>query len=544
MGRRGPGAKKTRLPSNEQAFAPERAHSWQDATHSMPKRIIAFAESLPITSGVFAGQPVRLRAWQRDFIAKVYGPRREDGRRLVRQALFTLPRKNGKSQLAAILALAHLCGPAAEPRGQVYSAAADRDQASLIFAEMRAMIEATPWLDARCNVQVFRKAIDDDETGSVYQALSSDARKAHGLSPSFVICDELAQWRTRELFDNLLTGTGARAEPLVIVIGTQSADAQHIMSELVDYGLQVNAGDVEDPTFHATIYAAPDDANPWDEATWHACNPALGDFRSLEEMRTFAEQAQRIPAREAVFRNLYLNQRIDAEVRFISASDWNACAGQVDLQSLYGHPCWVGLDLSSTRDLTALVCFFPEDGGSVLPFFFVPGDRLDEREDQDRVPYRTWRDRGHIEAFRGRAIDKTAVARRLATILADFDVRGVAYDRWRMEDLKRILDDEGIRVPLVGFGQGFKDMAPAIDALEAAVLDRRIQHGGHPVLRWNCSNCVVDTDPAGNRKLSKKRSRERIDGMVALAMAVGLWAREQKPPEIILDPDAILVLTA
>jgi hypothetical protein len=362
--------------------------------------------------------------------------------------------------------------------------------------------------------------------------------------------EEARTAKAREIragYDTALAGVLAGAEATATGVAVGSALMAVTDSEGLEYlveRLQVNAGDVEDPTFHATIYAAPDDANPWDEATWHACNPALGDFRSLEEMRTFAEQAQRIPAREAVFRNLYLNQRIDAEVRFISASDWNACAGQVDLQSLYGHPCWVGLDLSSTRDLTALVCFFPEDGGSVLPFFFVPGDRLDEREDQDRVPYRTWRDRGHIEAFRGRAIDKTAVARRLATILADFDVRGVAYDRWRMEDLKRILDDEGIRVPLVGFGQGFKDMAPAIDALEAAVLDRRIQHGGHPVLRWNCSNCVVDTDPAGNRKLSKKRSRERIDGMVALAMAVGLWAREQKPPEIILDPDAILVLTA
>lgn len=508
----------------------------------MPERIIAFAEALPITSGMHAGQNVLFREWQKAFIRQVYGPQREDGRRRVRTALFSLPRKNGKTAICAILALAHLCGPAAEQRGQVFSAAADRDQASLIFNEMRAMIEATPWLESRCNIQQFRKAIEDDVTGSIYQAMSSDARKAHGLSPSFVICDELAQWKSRELYDNLVTGTGARAEPLVVIIGTQAKDDQHLMSELVDYGQKVIDREVDDPTFSATIYRAPEDADPWALETWEACNPALGDFRSLEEMETFAEQAQRIPAREAVFRNLYLNQRVDSEVRFIAAADWQRCAGEVDPVSLYGKPCYVGLDLSSTRDLTAAVAFFP-DGGEVVPFFFVPGDNMREREDTDRVPYVTWQKEGLLTATRGRAVDKKAVAQRLAQLCADYDVKAVAYDRWRMEDLKRILDDEGINLPLVGFGQGFQSMSPALDAMETLVLDGKLNHGGHPVLTWNCSNCVVDTDPAGNRKLSKKRSREKIDGMVALIMAIGVWSSEQKQEEIIINDNTLFVVS-
>ena len=547
MGKRGPGAKPKK--KVEQAVQPVKkkgtkgettAPDWRDTSLPMSERVIAFAEDLPITAGVLAGENMRLRDWQRAFIRPVYD-RQRGGKRIVRTGLFTLPRKNGKTQLAAVLALAHLCGPCAEQRGQVYSAASDRNQASLIFKEMVAIIEAVPWMTDRLNIRSFNKLIEDSETGSTYEALSSDARKAHGLSPSFVICDELAQWRSRELFDNLVSGTGARHEPLVVVIGTQSADDNHLMSELVDYAQAILDGEVKDATFYGMVCAAPIDADPWSPETWAACNPALGDFRSLEEMTTAAEQAQRIPAREAVFRNLYLNQRVDAEPRFISAPDWTACGAAVDATELYGRPCYLGLDLSSTSDLTALVAFFPHDGGAVLPFFFVPGENIEQRSDQDRVPYRLWREQGFIEATKGRAVDKMAVAHKLAALMADYDVQGIAFDRWRVEDLKRILADEGIDAPLVLFGQGFKDMAPAVDALEAAILERQLRHGMHPVLTWNCANCAIETDPAGNRKLSKRLSREKIDGMVALTMAAGLWSREQKIPEF--DASQIMVLT-
>lgn len=515
---------------------------WQKKGLTRAQKVVAFVETLPLTSGMHAGQKMRLRPWQREIIEAIYRTD-ENGRRIVRTALVTMPRKNGKTQLAAALALCHLIGPEAEQRGQVYSAAADRDQAAIIFRELEAIILAVPEFAERCNIRSFNKQIEDEETGSVYSALSSDARKAHGLSPSFMIYDELAQAPNRHLYDNLTTGTGARAEPLMVVISTQSSDPNHIMSELVDYGQKLLDGSLPpDPSFHATIYAAREDADPWSEDTWHTCNPALGDFRSLEEMRQFAEQAKRIPAKEAAFRNLYLNQRVDAEQRFIGSADWDACAGTVDPIDLEGRPCWAGLDLSSTTDLTALVLYFPEDGGAVLPFFWVPQERLAEREDKDRVPYRLWADQGHIEPTPGRAIDKRAVALRLAEIASRFDLRGVGFDRWRMADLKKILEDEGIELPLKDWGQGFKDMGPAVDVLESLILDRKLKHGGHPVLMWCSSNAVVSVDPAGARKIAKDKSRDRVDGLVALCMAVGLASREPKPAEY--DFSRPLVLTA
>ncbi len=540
MGLRGPGAKPVKVSVEESEEAAEATPPWEAPGLDRAERVIAFIETMPITAGAHAGRRFKVRDWQAEMIRRLY--RTDDGRRTVRQALITMGRKNGKTQLAAALALAHLVGPEAEPRGQVFSAAADRTKAAIIYNEMKAMALACPALAGRLIVRDFQKHLEDAITGSTYQALSADAKTKHGLSPNFVIYDELAQAPNRKLFDVLATSTAARAEPLMVVISTQSSDPHHVMTELVDYGRQIEGGVFADPTFEAVIYAADPDADPWDEATWHAANPALGDFRSIEEMRASAEQAKRIPAREAAFRNLYLNQPVDAEQRFIAGADWDACAAAVDPEALRGRPCWGGLDLSSTSDLTALVLYFPEDRGAVLPFFWVPGDRLAEREDRDRVPYRTWREAGLIEAPPGRAIDGLAIVRRLAEIASAYKVEGIAFDRWRMADLRKLLNEEGIELPLIDYGQGFKDMAPAVAALEAAILDRRIAHGGHPVLRWNASNAVVVADPAGNQKLDKDRSRERIDGLVALAMALGLHARQ--PAQQQLDFTRPLVLSA
>lgn len=543
MGMRGPGAKPKKR-TDAVSKPPKRARGtadWRNDKLSMPDRVIAFMAELPITAGKLAGQQMKLREWQKDFIKAVYGPQRE-GKRLVRTALLSLPRKNGKSQIAAGLALAHLCGPCAEMRGQVYSAASDRNQAAIIFKEMVAIIERVEWMEERLNIRSFNKLIEDVENGSTYEALSSDARKAHGLSPSFVVCDEIAQWRGRELYDNLTSGMDAREQPLVVCIGTQAADDVNLMSELVDYAGKVNSGEVVDETFHGTVYAAPIDADPWAESTWHACNPALGDFKDIQGMKTQAEQAQRIPARVGPFRNLHLNQRVDAASHFLSREDWLACSGSVDAASLFGRPCWAGLDLSATNDLTALALYFPEDGGAVLPFFWLPGDDIRGLEDTARVPYRAWAKENLIELTPGRTVDYRYIVRRLAQIAADYDLQGVAYDRWRIKNLQLILAEEGIELPLVEFGQGFKDMAPAVDALEAAVLGGKMRHGGNPILTWNCANCVIEADPAGNRKLSKKRSREKIDGVVALTMAIGLAVREKKPQQLFFDSESLFVV--
>jgi phage terminase large subunit-like protein len=524
MGLRGIGAKPVKKTADEPKF------KIVVTGRTRAQRVISFIQSLPVTSGILAGKKFRLGAWQKKDIKKIY--RTKNGRRIVRQALITCPRKQGKTSITAALALCHTCGPEREQRGEIYSAANDRNQAAIIFREMKAMVLATDLRD-RVIVRDFAKSLEDVETGSIYQALSADVQTKHGFSASFWAYDELAQAPNRKLYDVLSTSGGARKEPLGVVISTQSPDPHSIMSELVDYGERILAGVQTDPTFYPVIYSAPMDADPWSEDTWRACNPAIeSGFRSLDEMRTAAAQAQRIPARESVFRLLYLNQPVEVDSRFIALQDWQACGGEIDPESLRGRPCYGGLDLSSTQDLTALVLYFPEDNGAVLPFFWVPRDRLDEREHTDRVPYPQWFKEGLIEAPQGRAIDRLAIIRRLAELASMFEIQGVAYDRWRIEDLQKLLVDEGIDLPITGWGQGFKDMSPAVDLLETAILNRELTHGRQPVLTWNVSNAVVEMDPAGSRKISKSRSREKVDGLVALCMAIGLYSREPKEREL------------
>jgi len=327
MGLRGPGARVLKKAPKPKPSTRKRQASWRRPGLSRSERVIRFVQSLKVTAGDGAGKRFRLRPWQKDIIRKVYDPVDEDGCRLVRTALLTMARKNGKSGLVAALALAHLCGPEAESRGQVFSAAVDRSQASILYREMKAMALASPELAARIIIRDFNKEITDVETGSVYVALSADAHNKHGFSTSFVAYDELAQAPDRRLFDVLETSTGARKEPLVWIISTQTSDPKHIMSELTDYAKDVSAGVIEDPSFAGFVYEAPEGSDIWNEETWKLANPALGDFRSIDEMRSYAAKAKRLPAREAVFRNLYLNQRIDASAAFISGTDWEACGG-------------------------------------------------------------------------------------------------------------------------------------------------------------------------------------------------------------------------
>lgn len=535
MGLRGPGSGKQRqaaalaLVPKPDLFNPNPAiplaRPWEAEGISRAERVLAFIESLPITKGFGAGEPIRLEDFQRDWIAAIYTDR-EDGTRTVRTGLLSVARGNGKTVICAGLALCHLIGPEAEPRGECYSAAATKEQSALIYAEMEAIILTTPWMAARLNLKAFHKTIEDKQTGSIYRALASDGKAVHGLASSFVVCDELAQWKRREMFDVLRTSLGKRAEPLMLIIGTQSPHAENVMSELVDYSERINSGEIEDASFHGKVYAVPDDADPFDPDNWPLANPALGKFRSATEMAEEAARAKRMPTFEPSFRNLYLNQRVDAEPKAINPAEWEACAGAVDLAALKGRPCYGGLDLSSTRDLSALVLYFHEDGGAVVPFIWCPKENLAEREETDRVPYRTWAKMGHICPTPGKAIDKRAITAQLGQIMADYDVQGIAYDRWGILDLKNILNSEGIDLPLIGWGQGYRDMGPAVDAFETALLNGEIKHGMHPILRWTAGNLVFETDPAGARKPSKNRSIDRIDPMAALIMACGLASRD------------------
>ena len=490
-------------------------------------KVIRFVECLTNTAGASAGLPFVLRDWQKDIIRAIYDPVTDEGVREVRTALLTMGRKNGKTELIAALCLVHLLGPESEINGQVYSAAADQAQAAMVFNAARQMVDADPELSAMVNIIDSTKRIVHYASGSFYRAISSESKTKHGFNASCIIYDELAQAPNRLLYDVLTTSTSARAEPLTLIISTMSSDQHSIMSELVDYGRKVADGTYVDPSFKSFIYEVPMDLDPWDEDNWYLANPALGDFRSLDEMRTYAKQAKRIPARESTFRNLYLNQAVDSAARFISSVEWNACAGEVDVRSLRGRPCYAGLDLSSTIDLTALVLYFPFDNGEVLPFFWLPEEGLAEKSLTDRVPYDVWRDQGYLETTPGRAINKRYVCNRLGELSMEFDIRVMAYDRWRIEDFKILMEEAELDIKIEPFGQGFKDMDIGIQALEVAILNRDIRHGAHPVMTMCAANAVTVSDSAGNRKVDKSKSNGRIDGIVALIMACGQAIKDE-----------------
>jgi phage terminase large subunit-like protein len=502
---------------------------WEEPGLDRAGKVIAFLEDLPITSGKLAGGTMEMRPWQREFIEAVYA---EDakGRRPVRTAILSMARKNGKTQLAAGLALCHLMGPESEQRGEVYSAALTRDQAAKLFQEMCAILAAHPELDDRANIIRFNKQIEilsGDGAGSIYAALSADAGSKMGLSPSFVVYDELGSAPNRDLFDALDTATGARENPLMVCISTQAAADHHVFSELIDYGLQVQAGDVQDPSFHLTLYAAPQDADPWCIETWLTANPALDDFRSLEDVERQAAQAQLVPSKESAFRNLILNQRVSAVARFIHKAEWDRCNAAPDLTKLSGRECFGGLDLSGSRDLTAFVLAFPNEDRSfdIKCQFFMPEANIAERSNEDRVPYDLWARQGFITLIPGATIDPSFVAHEIVQASQTFELQTVAYDRWRIEDLKRELGLFGGNVPLEPFGQGYKDMSPAVDMLERCVAEQLLRHGGNPVLNMCAANAVVTRDPAGSRKLDKSKATGRIDGLVALAMALQISGR-------------------
>jgi len=336
MGLRGIGSRPKPKIDRTIPLAREKMH-WGERGITRSEAVIRFCESLPITSGTLAGQTLRLRPWQRRFIKAVYASDKKRGRQ-VRTAVLSMGRKNGKTQLAAALALCHFVGPEHEARGEVYSAANDRFQAARIFSEMAAIIERIAWMRDRINVVSFHKHMEDWETGSIYWALSADVATKMGLSPSFVCYDELGCAPNRSLYDALNTAMGARAEPLMLVISTQAARDDAPMSELVDYGLRVNSGDVKDPSFHLTFYAAPMELDPFSRKAWEAANPALGDFRSLEDVERQAMQAQRMPSPAASYPNLILNQRADATEDFISAEIWQKCRAAIDLDELRDRP--------------------------------------------------------------------------------------------------------------------------------------------------------------------------------------------------------------
>ena len=479
-------------------------------------RIIEFITRFIVTpDGAQVGQPMVLAEFQKQFIRDVY-----DNPHGTRRAILSVSRKNGKSGLIAGLLLVHLVGPEAKQNSQIVSGAMSREQAALVFNLAAKMVQLSPKLSSIVRIVPSGKRLLGLPLNTEYRALAADGKTAHGLSPVLAILDEIGQVRgpQSDFVDAITTSQGAHAAPLLIAISTQAASDADLLSTWID-----DARQSHDPRIVCRVFEAPEGCELLDESAWRAANPALGLFRSLDDLREQMAQAQRMPSMENSARNLLLNQRVSTVSPFISPDVWKSCAGQV--LPFGDAPVWCGLDLSMRTDLTALVIVGKVAGvWQVVPHFWTPEQGLADRARRDRAPYDVWHRQGYLHSTPGATVDYGFVAADMAAILSGLNVQAVAYDRWRIDLLRLELDKIGSDLPLVPFGQGFKDMAPALDALEAELLNARVAHGGHPVLAMCAANAIVTKDPAGGRKLDKSKATGRIDGLQALSMAMGAAA--------------------
>lgn len=487
------------------------------------ERVCAFVERFcRVPEGTHVGEPLKLADFQRRFILAVY-----DNPVGTRRAYLSISRKNGKSGLIAALLLAHLVGPEAVQNSQIISGAMSRDQAALVFELAKKMIQLSPDLSKLVRIVPSGKRLIGLARNVEYKALAAEGSTAHGLSPVLAILDEVGQVKgpRSDFVDAITTAQGAHATPLLIAISTQAPSDADLFSVWLD-----DAETSGDPRIVSHVYRAPDDCDVEDEVGWKAANPALGLFRSLDDLAEQAKQAKRMPAAEAAFRVLCLNQRVEMDNPFVSKAVWQSCIGEVAVFD--GLPVYAGLDLSACNDLTALVMVAPSDGlFHVKPTFWLPGDGLRERAAKDRVPYDVWADAGHLETTPGRSIEYEFVAEHLRGLFDTLDIRAVAFDRWGWRHLKPWLERAGFTEEEIGrfveFGQGFQSMSPALRDLEGALLNGKLVHDGHPVLTMCAANAVVQADPAGNRKLTKAKSRGRIDGMISLTMAMSVAATHE-----------------
>ena len=455
-----------------------------------------------------------LDPFQRRFITEIY-----DNPHGTRRAYLSIARKNGKSGLIAGILLAHIAGPEATLNTQIVSGAMSRDQAALVFNLACKMIQLSPELQPWVRIVPSSKRLIGLARNVEYRALAADGRTAHGLSPALAILDEVGQVRgpQSDFVDAIITSQGAHANPLLIAISTQAPNDNDLFSIWLD-----DAKSSQDKRIVCHLYQADKDAGVMDKGGWRSANPAMGTFRSLKDVEEQAERASRMPSFEPTFRNLVLNQRVEMSAPFVSKSVWMANAEPVNEDVFFDAPVYVGLDLSAKNDLTAMVLMaFDGRKWHVKSYFWTPEKGIFDRAKRDRAPYDVWRDQGFIRAIPGASIDYEAVAREIADILDGMHVQAVAFDRWRIDLIKKELTDIGVEIPLVEFGQGFRDMAPAIDNLETMLLNEQIAHGVNPVLTMCMANAKIEQDAAGNRKLNKQKATGRIDGAVALVMAAG-----------------------
>lgn len=498
-------------------------------------RIVDFFEKeLVHIKGKFAGKPLRLEPWQRRILRRAFGwIRRDDGTRKYREIYIEVPRKNGKSTLVAGIGL-YLLLCDREVGAEIVSAAGDREQAGNIFDVAKHNVDLNPRLNDRA--RAFAKTITYYKKASKFKVISSEAKTKHGSNLHGVLFDELHTQENRDLFDTLRSSTSSRLQPLQVYITTAGFDRNSICWEQHDYAVKVRDGIIEDESFLSVIYALDEKDEElygkdyWkNEKLWFKANPNLGISKSLEYMRKECQRAIDTPGYENTFKRLELNIWTEQDTRWLSMTQWDKNSAKFEIEQLKGRECFAGIDLSSTMDISALVLLFPLDDGTfaVLPFFWVPEKAAPKRKTKARVPYPEWVSEGLIMATDGDVVDYDKIRQKVIDLSKIYNIREIAIDRWNATQIMTQLQGDGFTV--VPFGQGYKDMSSPCRELEKLIVQARIKHGGHKVLRWMASNVSVEQDHAGSLKLSKKRSKEKIDGMVCLVMGLGRYLVAEPP---------------
>ena len=451
-------------------------------------RAVTFIENLKHTKGKWDGKPFWLLPWQEQIIRDIFGIVDENGHRQFRTAYIEIGKKNGKSELAAAVAL-YLLYADGEPAAEVYGAAADRQQASIVFDVARRMVEKAPALYKRSKVAAATKRIVNYSNAGFYQVLSAEVGTKHGLNVSGLVLDEVHAQPNRKLYDVLTKGSGdAREQPLYFLITTAGTDKESICYELHTKALDIMAG------------------------------------RKIEDN----------PAEENVFKQLRLNMWVSSLTRFIPEQIYDLGNVPIDMESLKGRDCYGGLDLSSTGDITAFVLMFPPRDETekyvMLPFFWIPEDTIPIRVRRASVPYDVWYKQGYLNATEGNVIHYSFIEQFIEELGTRYHILEIAFDRWGAVQMTQ--DLEGMGFTVVPFGQGYKDMSPPTKEFYKLLMEGRIIHGGNPVMRWMSGNVVVDTDPAGNIKCTKAKSPEKIDGIVAAIMALDRCIRHENTSSV------------
>ena len=483
---------------------------------------VAFIESLCHTKGTWAGKPFELIDWQEQIIRDIFGTLKPNGYRQFNTAYIEIPKKQGKSELAAAVALLLTCGDG-EERAEVYGCAADRQQASIVFEVAADMVRMCPALSKRVKILASQKRIIYMPTNSFYQVLSAEAYSKHGFNIHGVVFDELHTQPNRKLFDVMTKGSGdARMQPLYFLITTAGTDTNSICYETHQKAVDILEGRKIDPTFYPVIYGAGQEEDWTDPKVWKKANPSLGETIGMDKVKAACDSARQNPGEENSFRQLRLNQWVKQAVRWMPMEKWDACAFPVNPEDLEGRVCYGGLDLSSTSDLTAFVLVFPpeddEEPYYILPFFWLPEETLPIRVKRDHVPYDVWERQGYIQTTEGNVVHYGYIEKYIERLGEKYNIREIAFDRWGAVQMVQNL--EGMGFTVVPMGQGFASMSPPTKELMKLTLEKKLAHGGHPVLRWNMDNIFIRTDPAGNIKADKAKSTEKIDGAVATIMAL------------------------